>query len=62
MVKDTTLNLQMNKTNLIILLYLHNSPSGAIERVIYALLEKAAKDAKEGRKTSSCLYGFPPLK
>ncbi|HSF28678.1 MAG TPA: threonine--tRNA ligase, partial [Nitrosopumilaceae archaeon] len=29
---------------------LHNSPSGAIERVIYALLEKAAKDIKEGRK------------
>ncbi|HIE46389.1 MAG TPA: threonine--tRNA ligase, partial [Nitrosopumilus sp.] len=29
---------------------LHNSPSGAIERIIYALLEKAAKDSKEGRK------------
>lgn len=29
---------------------LHNSPSGAIERVIYALLEKAAKESKEGRK------------
>jgi threonyl-tRNA synthetase len=27
---------------------LHNSPSGAIERVIYALLEKAAKVSKEG--------------
>ncbi len=31
---------------------LHNSPSGAIERVIYALLEKAAKHAKEGKKPS----------
>ena len=31
---------------------LHNSPSGAIERIIYALLEKAAKDSKEGTKTS----------
>ena len=29
---------------------LHNSPSGAIERIIYALLEKAAKDSHEGRK------------
>ena len=29
---------------------LHNSPSGAIERIIYALLEKAATDSKEGRK------------
>ena len=29
---------------------LHNSPSGAIERVMYVLLEKAAKEAKEGRK------------
>jgi threonyl-tRNA synthetase len=27
---------------------LHNSPSGAVERVIYALLEKAAKVQKEG--------------
>ncbi len=33
---------------------LHNSPSGAVERVIYALLEKAAKDQKEGKKP-----GFP---
>ncbi|HKZ23766.1 MAG TPA: threonine--tRNA ligase [Thermoplasmata archaeon] len=30
-------------------LILHLSPSGAIERVIYALLEKAAADAKAGR-------------
>ena len=29
---------------------LHNSPSGAIERIIYTLLEKAAKDSHEGRK------------
>ena len=28
---------------------LHNSPSGAIERVIYALLEKAATAQKEGK-------------
>ena len=34
-----------NKKNPIIL---HNSPSGAIERVIYALLEKSAKTSKSG--------------
>src|SRR6188472_2468968 len=34
-----------NKKNPIIL---HNSPSGAIERVMYALLEKAAKISKSG--------------
>lgn len=34
-----------NKKNPIIL---HNSPSGAVERVIYALLEKAASDEKRG--------------
>jgi len=28
---------------------LHNSPSGAIERVMFALLEKAYKDMKEGK-------------
>ncbi len=28
---------------------LHDSPSGAIERVVYAVLEKAAIDTKEGR-------------
>ena len=38
---------------------LHNSPSGAIERVIYALLEKAAKDAKEGRKPHLPLWLCP---
>ena len=38
---------------------LHNSPSGAIERVIYALLEKAAKDSKEGRKPQFPLWLSP---
>jgi threonyl-tRNA synthetase len=38
---------------------LHNSPSGAVERVIYALLEKAAKDAKEGRKPHFPLWLSP---
>jgi len=38
---------------------LHNSPSGAIERVIYALLEKAAKDSREGRKPHFPLWLAP---
>ena len=38
---------------------LHNSPSGAIERVIYALLEKAAKNAKEGKKPQFPLWLSP---
>ena len=38
---------------------LHNSPSGAVERVIYALLEKAAKDAREGRKSHLPLWLTP---
>jgi len=38
---------------------LHNSPSGAIERVIYVLLEKAAKDQKEGRKPMLPLWLAP---
>ena len=38
---------------------LHNSPSGAIERVIYTLLEKAAKDQKEGRKPMFPLWLAP---
>jgi len=38
---------------------LHNSPSGAIERIIYALLEKAARDAKEGRKPQLPLWLSP---
>ena len=38
---------------------LHNSPSGAIERVIYALLEKAAEDAKKGQKPQFPLWLAP---
>ena len=38
---------------------LHNSPSGAIERVIYALLENAAKQAKEGKKSQLPLWLSP---
>src|SRR5713226_1268681 len=38
---------------------LHNSPSGAIERVIYVLLEKAAKDQTEGRKPQFPLWLAP---
>ena len=38
---------------------LHNSPSGAIERIIYALLEKAAKDSKEGQKPQLPLWLSP---
>jgi threonyl-tRNA synthetase len=38
---------------------LHNSPSGAIERIIYALLEKAARDSKEGRKPQFPLWLAP---
>jgi threonyl-tRNA synthetase len=38
---------------------LHNSPSGAIERVIYTLLEKAAKDQREGRKPMFPLWLAP---
>ena len=38
---------------------LHNSPSGAIERVMYVLLEKCAKDAKEGRKPMFPLWLAP---
>ncbi|HEU4447491.1 MAG TPA: threonine--tRNA ligase [Nitrososphaeraceae archaeon] len=35
---------------------LHNSPSGAIERVIYALLEKAARVSRAGAKPSLPLW------
>jgi threonyl-tRNA synthetase len=35
---------------------LHNSPSGAIERIIYALLEKSAKISKEGGVASLPLW------
>jgi threonyl-tRNA synthetase len=38
---------------------LHNSPSGAIERIIYALLEKAATDSNEGRKPRFPLWLSP---
>lgn len=38
---------------------LHNSPSGAVERVIYALLEKAAKETKEGKKPHFPLWLAP---
>jgi threonyl-tRNA synthetase len=35
---------------------LHNSPSGAVERIIYALLEKSAKILKSGGKASFPLW------
>jgi threonyl-tRNA synthetase len=35
---------------------LHNSPSGAIERIIYALLEKSAKISKSGKVPSFPLW------
>lgn len=38
---------------------LHNSPSGAVERVIYALLEKAAKVSKSGGVPSIPLWLAP---
>jgi threonyl-tRNA synthetase len=38
---------------------LHNSPSGAVERVIYALLEKAAKISKSGGVPSLPLWLAP---
>lgn len=38
---------------------LHNSPSGAIERVIYVLLEKAASDSKHGKKPELPLWLAP---
>jgi threonyl-tRNA synthetase len=38
---------------------LHNSPSGAIERVIYVLLEKAAKSSKTGNKPTLPLWLSP---
>jgi threonyl-tRNA synthetase len=42
-----------NRKNPIIL---HNSPSGAIERIIYALLEKSAKISKSGKVPSFPLW------
>ena len=38
---------------------LHNSPSGAIERILYALLEKAAADSKKGTKPQLPLWLAP---
>ena len=38
---------------------LHNSPSGAIERVIFALLEKAAKNSRTGNKPVLPLWLSP---
>ena len=38
---------------------LHNSPSGAIERIIYTLLEKASKDSREGKKPQLPLWLSP---
>ncbi|HKU32483.1 MAG TPA: threonine--tRNA ligase [Candidatus Nitrosotalea sp.] len=48
---------EMNKPQNPIIL--HNSPSGAVERVIYVLLEKAAKDQREGRKPGLPLWLAP---
>ena len=38
---------------------LHNSPSGAVERIIYALLEKFAKQIKEGKRPQFPLWLAP---
>ena len=38
---------------------LHNSPSGAVERIIYALLEKFAKQVKEGKRPQFPLWLAP---
>ena len=38
---------------------LHNSPSGAVERVIYVLLEKFAKQIKEGKRPQFPLWLAP---
>ena len=38
---------------------LHNSPSGAIERIIYSLLEAAARDSRQGRKPFFPLWLAP---
>jgi len=38
---------------------LHNSPSGAIERVMYTLLEKSSTDSREGRKPQLPLWLAP---
>jgi threonyl-tRNA synthetase len=38
---------------------LHNSPSGAVERIIYALLEKFAKQVKDGKRPQFPLWLAP---
>jgi threonyl-tRNA synthetase len=38
---------------------LHNSPSGAVERIIFALLEKFAKQAKDGKRPQFPLWLAP---
>ena len=38
---------------------LHNSPSGAVERIIYTLLEKAAKAQKEGKTPTLPIWLAP---
>ena len=51
------LNLSMKNNKTINPIILHNSPSGAIERVIYTLLGKnVLKTQRKGRKPM-----FPPL-
>jgi len=39
--------------------YLHNSPSGAIERCVYALLEKAFKEQQKGKPPMLPLWLSP---
>jgi len=51
--KKTIKNEQQNP------IILHNSPSGAVERVIYALLEKFAKQAKDGKRPQFPLWLAP---
>ncbi len=49
-----------NENNIMINpIILHNSPSGAIERIIYALLEKAASDTSQGQKPQLPLWLAP---
>ena len=38
---------------------MHNSPSGAVERIIYALLEKFAKQVKDGKRPQFPLWLAP---
>ena len=59
MVIDMELNLLMKIMNKKHPIILHNSPSGAIERIIYALIGKAATDSHEGRKASISIMAIP---